>query len=60
MTPDLRTAFFTLQAAGTATASVLAERVGWTVTRAVEVLETLLRLRLIRSDEGRYAVPLGA
>ena len=60
VTPDLRTAFFTLQAAGTATASVLAERVGWTVTRAVDVLEALLRLRLIRSDEGRYAVPLGA
>jgi len=60
VTPDLRTAFFTLQALGAATAESLAEQVGWAPTRAGEVLETLLRLRLVQGDDGVYAVPLPA
>jgi hypothetical protein len=57
---DLRTAFFTLQSVGTATPQVLAERMDWTVTRAAEELETLLRLRLVRASDGCYTVPLTA
>jgi hypothetical protein len=57
MTPDLRTAFFTLQRTGPATADGLAGQVGWTLLRATEVLGTLARLRLVRADAGSYAVP---
>lgn len=60
VSPDLRTAFFNLQAIGAATAQILAERVGWTVTQAAETLETLLRLRLVRAEGGHYMVPVGA
>jgi hypothetical protein len=60
VSPDLRTAFFTLQSFGAATAQILAEEVGWTVARTAEVLETLLRLRLVRAEGGHYTVPVGA
>jgi hypothetical protein len=60
VSPDLRTAFFTLQALGAATTQALADRVGWTVSRTTEVLETLLQLRLVRADADRFAVPLSA
>jgi hypothetical protein len=60
VSPDLRTAFLTLQSVGTATAQVLADRIGWTVAHAAEELETLLRLRLVRVADGGYAVPLTA
>lgn len=60
VSPDLRTAFLTLQSVGTASAQVLADRIGWTVARAAEELETLLRLRLVRAADGGYTVPLTA
>lgn len=60
VSPDLRTAFFTLQALGAATAASLAERVDWTLARAAETLETLVRLRLVRADGGVYSSPLPA
>jgi hypothetical protein len=58
VSPDPRTAFFTLQALGPATAASLAERIGWTLARAADALEALLRLRLVRADDGVYTVPL--
>ena len=57
---DLRSVFFTLQSVGTATAQMLAEQMGWPVTRAAEELENLLRLRLVRVADGGYTVPLTA
>jgi hypothetical protein len=60
VSPDLRTAFFTLQSVGAATAQILADRVGWTLTRTAEVLETLLRHRLVRAEGDRYTVLAGA
>lgn len=58
VSPDLRTAFFTLQRLGPATASALAERIGWAVGRAEEVLGVLVRLRLVRAAEDLFVVPL--
>jgi hypothetical protein len=57
VSPDLRTAFFSLQAEGSTTAERLARRLSWPLTRTTEVLETLARLRLVRADSGSYAVP---
>jgi hypothetical protein len=57
MTPDLLTAFLTLQNEGPGTADALARWTGWTVARTSEALDTLARLRLVRADSGRYAVP---
>jgi len=56
--PDLRTAFFTLQRLGPATAAALADRIGWAVARAEETLVTLVRLRLARAAEDLFVVPL--
>ncbi len=39
---------------------MLADRMGWTVARADEELENLLRLRLVRAADGGYSVPLTA
>lgn len=57
VSPDLRTAFFTLQTGGSATADVLARWTGWSLERTVEALDSLTRLRLVRADAGSYAVP---
>jgi hypothetical protein len=57
VTPDLRTAFFTLQRGGAATADVLARWTGWTQSRASAALDALARLRLVRADGGSYMVP---
>jgi hypothetical protein len=60
VSPDLCAAFSVLQTLGTGTLEVVAEQIGWTVSHTAEVLGTLLRLRLIRSNDGLYAVPLTA
>jgi hypothetical protein len=60
VSPDLRTAFFLLQSGGPASAAALAERTGWSLVRTTETLETLARLRLVRSEAGHYAVPITA
>ncbi len=57
---ELRTAFFTLHTLGPATAASFAERIDWTITRATEALETLVRLRLVQTDRGVYLSPLPA
>lgn len=56
--PDLRTAFFTLQRTGPATVEIFAQRIGWAVERAETVLFALLRLRLIRNGADGFAAPL--
>lgn len=60
VSPDLRSAFFTLQAEGPATIAALAARTGWSVERAADTLDGLARLRLVRDDAGCYAVPFTA
>jgi hypothetical protein len=60
VTPDIRTAFVTLQSLGAATAASLAEQVDWSLAQAAETLETLLRLRLVRADGEVYTAPLPA
>ena len=57
MTPDLFTAFFALQAEGPGDADAVARWTGWTLARTTDTLATLSRLRLVRADSGRYAVP---
>ena len=58
VSPDLRTVFFTLHAAGPASASALAARLDWSPAHTESTLQTLVRLRLVQSDGERYAVPL--
>jgi hypothetical protein len=58
MSPDLRTAFAALQSLGAATIQAFEEQVGWTAGRAAEVLEALVRMRLIRLDGPYYLAPL--
>jgi hypothetical protein len=58
VTPDLHTAFLTLQTGGPATAGTLAERTGWTPAYAIELLEALRRLRLVQIEGDSYRVPL--
>ncbi len=60
VSPDLRTAFFTLQAEGPATIAALAARIGWSVERTADTLDSLARLRLVRDDAGCYALPYTA
>ncbi len=57
VSPDLRTAFFSLQAEGSTSAEALARKIGWSLAHTTEVLETLARLRLVRAESGCYAVP---
>jgi hypothetical protein len=58
LSPDLRTAFFTLQSLGAATVQAFGEQVGWTAARAAEVLDTLVRMRLVRFEGPHYLAPL--
>jgi hypothetical protein len=58
VSPDLRTAFFTLQRTGPATSQALAERIGWSAERAVDALLALVRLRLACTAGEGYVVPL--
>lgn len=58
VSPDLRTAFFMLYSAGPSSARQLAAVLEWDVTHTETTLETLARLRLIRTDGDRYLVPL--
>jgi hypothetical protein len=55
---DLQTAFAHLQRMGPSTAASLAEQLGWGVAHTEDVLEGLARLRLVRTDEGCYAIPI--
>lgn len=59
-TPDLRTAFFTLQQHGPADTDGIARLTGWPAERAADALATLLRLRLILASPAGYRVPLTA
>jgi hypothetical protein len=58
VSPDLRTAFFMLISAGPCTALVLAGQLEWEVAHTETTLQTLARLRLVRTDGDRYLVPL--
>lgn len=58
VSPDLRTAFFTLHGAGPSSAGSLAARLDWSTTRTETTLQTLVRLRLVQADGERYSVPL--
>jgi len=58
VSPDLRTAFFTLQSLGAATVQAFGEHVGWTAVRAAEVLDALVRMRLVRLEGPHYLAPL--
>lgn len=58
VSPDLRTVFFTLFTSGACTGSHLSALLDWSASRTDSTLQTLLRLRLIRSDGERYSVPL--
>jgi hypothetical protein len=58
VSPDLRTAFFTLQRGGPATVAMLADRIGWAAERAETALLALVRLRLVLSREEGFVVPL--
>ncbi|HWA16493.1 MAG TPA: hypothetical protein VG817_08670, partial [Gemmatimonadales bacterium] len=58
VSPDLRTAFFTLHAAGPSSAGALAARLDWSTAHTETTLQTLVRLRLVRADGERYSVPL--
>lgn len=58
VSPDLRTAFFHLRELGPATAAALAGRLGWAAAHTADVLETLVRLRLVREASGLYAIPI--
>ncbi|HSB53576.1 MAG TPA: hypothetical protein VLD58_04440 [Gemmatimonadales bacterium] len=60
VSPDLRTAFFTLQQHGPATPDELAGHTGWPVERAEGVLNALNRLRLVIRGEAGFMVPLGS
>lgn len=60
VSPDLRTVFFHLREAGPATPAALAERLGWAPTHTADLLESLVRLRLARADDGLFAIPLDA
>jgi hypothetical protein len=60
VSPDLRTAFFTIQGMGGATIEDLTARTGWPDARAAAAVDALLRFRLIRSDGPRYQAPLDA
>jgi len=55
---DLQTAFAHLQRVGPSTAAALAEHLGWGAAHTEDALEGLARLRLVRADEGCYAIPL--
>ncbi len=58
--PDLRTAFVTLQQRGPATADGLARRIGWAVERAEAALATLARLRLVLPGSAGFMVPFAS
>lgn len=58
VSPDLRTAFFTLQQSSPSTVEMLAQRIGWAVERAEAALLSLVRLRLALSGEEGFVVPL--
>jgi hypothetical protein len=58
--PDLRTAFFTLQQHGPATIDQLASHTGWPSDRAEGVLNALARLHLIIRSESGFMVPFGS
>ncbi|HTS90270.1 MAG TPA: hypothetical protein VMG41_17400 [Gemmatimonadales bacterium] len=60
VSPDLRSAFLSLQSTGPATAAQLAERLGWPLSQAGEALDSLLRMRLARSADGLFIAPLSA
>jgi CelD/BcsL family acetyltransferase involved in cellulose biosynthesis len=58
VSPDLRTAFFTLQRSGPATVEMLAQQIGWAAERAEAALHSLVRLRLALNGEAGFVVPL--
>lgn len=58
VSPDLRTAFFTLCTFGSTTIAELAARLDWVTPRTETTLQTLVRLRLVRTDGEHFAVPL--
>lgn len=58
VSPDLRTAFFTLHSIGPASVHALASRLDWSDGHTATTLQTLVRLRLVQSDGERYSVPL--
>jgi len=58
VSPDLRTAFFTLQRTGPASVQALADRIGWAADRAEAALLALVRLRLARTGSEGFVVPL--
>jgi hypothetical protein len=58
VSPDLRSLFFTLYTSGPATVPALAALLDWATARTESTLQTLVRLRLVRTDGERYAVPL--
>lgn len=55
VTPDLLAAFDAVQRWGPGTAERLAERVGWTLERAADALQTLALRRLVVAAAGSYA-----
>lgn len=58
VSPDLRTAFFTLQRNGPATVEALAQRIGWVAERTEAALLALVRFRLARTGTDGFVVPL--
>ncbi len=58
VSPDLRTAYFTLHSVGPATLSGLAGRLDWTELRTESILQAMVRLRLVQTDGERFSVPL--
>lgn len=58
VSPDLRTAFFTLQRSGPASVEILANQTGWAMDRAEAALLSLVRLRLALNGEHGFVVPL--
>lgn len=56
--PDLQTAFGTLQQEGPATAGTLAARLQWPTARTLDALRQLTRLHLVQASEDLFIVPL--
>ncbi|MEP6573937.1 MAG: hypothetical protein ABJD11_14640 [Gemmatimonadota bacterium] len=54
VSPDLRSAFVQLQQSGPATATAMAEALEWAVDRALEALDALVGLRLLRREGASY------
>jgi len=55
VTPDQLAAFEAVQTWGPGTAERLAERIGWTVDRAADALQSLALRRLVLAASGTYA-----